>query len=125
MYKNVSPKSDAAFFLNMIPRFLPQGTWLKELTVNFSVESTDSKNSAKSGSSHAIPQPQEEKQVKVNLTGYAFVENINQQLRLVKNLISNMKDNKEFMRFFKNVSFTTETMDLSGYTATYFKINCE
>ena len=125
VYKNVSPKSDAAFFLNMIPRFLPQGTWLKELTVNFSVESTDSKNSAKSGSSHAIPQPQEEKQVKVNLTGYAFVENINQQLRLVKNLISNMKDNKEFMRFFKNVSFTTETMDLSGYAVTYFKINCE
>ncbi len=126
MYKNTPVKSDVTFFLNIIPRFLPQGTWLKELTINFSPESTDSTSFSKSGKSRTtLSQSQKEKQVKINLTGYAFVENVNQQLRLVKNLISNMKNDKEFMRFFKNVNFTTETMDLDGYTVTYFKINCE
>ena len=126
MYKSVPLKSDVAFFLNIIPRFLPPGMWLKELTINSSLESTDSTTLPKLGESRMIPsQPQKEKQMKINLTGYAFVENVNQQLRLVKNLISNMKNDKEFMKFFKNVNFTTETMDLGGYTVTYFKINCE
>lgn len=126
VYKSVPLKSDVTFFLNIIPRFLPQGAWLKELTINFFPGSTDSTNPSRSGEFRAISsQPQKEKQVKINMTGYAFVENTNQQLRLVKNLISNMKNNKEFMRFFKNVSFTTETTELNGYPVTYFKINCE
>lgn len=126
LYKSAPLKSDAAFFLNMIPRFLPPGTWLKELTIDYSPESTDSTAPRPSvDSRRLLAQSQKETPVKIHMTGYAFLENVNQQLRLVKNFISNMKNNKEFMRFFQNVSFTTQTMDLSGYTVTYFKINCE
>lgn len=131
--KNVPLESNAAFFLNMIPRFLPQGIWFKEVTINFSSEDVgpSAKNQipekfAKSGG--MIPFSQQSSQprkVTINLSGYAFLENVNQQLRLVKNLVANIKSNKEFMSFFKNVNFTTDTTELEHYTVTYFKINCE
>ncbi len=119
-YKNVRTESQVAFFLKMIPQLLPEGIWLKDLSIQYlaPAESEDK----------AASETQQKRlfKVLVALSGYAFDRNSSQQIRMVKTLVSRLKENKDFAGFFDDIDLVTaQTQALDENTVTFFRIDCK
>ncbi len=126
-YKSVRTKSDVFFFLSTIPKLLPEGTWITNLTIDFIDQSSNQGNPP-----GATPQSPEGKNLKwpgtkvtLNLTGRVFVENTNHQLRMVKMLVANLKEDKEFASFFEDINFTANASNITKYPLTLFNVKCK
>ncbi len=123
-YKDVRVKSEVAFFLNVIPRMLPDGIWLKELTVNYS----DIEETPTTEGTEVVEEDPNAKTytISVAISGFSFVENINQQIRIVKNLVADLNAKKDFSSYFKTIDLATaQVQKLQDFTVTFFRIECE
>jgi hypothetical protein len=117
-YKHVRTQSHVAFFLKIIPQLLPEGIWLKDLSIEYS-DLIESQMQA------GDPQKRLFK-VLLALNGYAFHENSSQQIRLVKSFVSRLKENKDFFNFFEDIDLVTaQTQALDKYMVTFFRIDCK
>ena len=104
-YKNIRLKSQMSLFLTLVPQLLPDGVWLRDFAIN-----TKNPNDGS---------------LSVTLSGYAYLEDPNQQINLVNTLIDALKTNKEFSKNFKNIRLiSVSRQNLMEYSVTTFNIEC-
>ena len=112
-FKKLRLRSEVSLVLSLVPRLMPDGTWLKDLRISYEEPQTTRKTTDVSALS-------------VIVTGYAYTENPKEQIRLVNNLVRNMRDHPEFSKFFGNIDLdTVKTQTLNEVLVTFFKINCD
>jgi hypothetical protein len=124
-YQSISYTSEAAFLLARIPSLLIEGTWLKELAMEYTDISLADMN-ARKGITEPVEPGAMIRKLKINIGGYAYLKNTNQQIRLINNLINNIKSDQQFTKFFEDVKLlTAQTTELKNQTVTLFRILCE
>lgn len=127
-YKNVRADSHAAYFLGVIPQLLPEGTWLKELRLDYvdpAQESSLPNSSIALNSASQQVLSDKKTTIQVVLDGYAWAASTSQQLRLIKNIVENMKEHKELNQIFKQMELVSaQIQEVDQKTVTQFKIEC-
>ncbi len=102
-YKKIRVKTDVAFLLAHTVRLLPEGVWLKDLSVRYG---TDDK-------------------MTMDISGYAYAPDQNQQLRFVNALVSGLRASTELSRYISGVQLTSmQRENVNNVPVTYFVITC-
>ena len=102
-YKKIRIKTDVAFLLAHMVQSLPEGAWLKSLNVRYGNDDT----------------------VMLDISGYVYTEDPNNQLRLVNGLVEVLRSSKELSRYLSGVQLTSmQRQDINGVAVTYFLITC-
>jgi len=110
-FKTIHLESDISIYVSILPTLLPEGTWLKDLSISYGKPSSRAKKN-KTGLSIAF-------------SGYAYLENTKEQIRLVNDFLRNIKINNDFSETFDRIVLETfNTQALGDYTVTFFKITC-
>ena len=102
-YKDIQVKSNMAFYLVKIPQVLPEGTWLKSWDFVYNEERVNIEESIRTIA-----------RLSMIIEGYAYVENTNEQFRLVNNLLGKLKNTKDIAGSFSKIDLITvrqETLD--------------
>lgn len=121
-YKKIPSQSSAAHFLSAIPNVLPQGTWLETLQITYSDDTFPKEKSLFQDKN----QPQWQPKATLNLDGYVYQEDVNQQIRLINALVADLKNNQNFAPFFESIELVSaQTQTLDGYVVTHFRIACK
>jgi len=120
-YKKIHQKSHISFFMALIPQNLPNGTWLNSIDIFYPLD-------AKQIESDKIKEISETEiffEIKIDLSGYAYLKDSKEQFKLVSTLIKNFKENKIISAIFKDIDLMTiksqRTEDL--FKTTSFKIS--
>lgn len=114
-YKEVRIKSSISFYLRKIPQLLPQGTWLNNLDITYN----DSPSKKGRGAKKVSP-------LAVTLDGYVYLENLNNQFRVVNSLVARFKEEEHFSSSFADIDLVIMRQEnLKNYPVTYFKIVCK
>ena len=102
-YKKIRIKTDVAFLLAHMVQSLPEGAWLKSLNVRYGNDDT----------------------VMLDISGYVYTEDPNNQLGLVNGLVEVLRSSKELSRYLSGVQLTSmQRQDINGVAVTYFLITC-
>ncbi len=113
-YKDIRFKSDLCFYLAKIPNLLLNGTWLR----NFEISYYDA--ASKDNPQRTVSR------LSIILEGFVYRENINEQFRVVNNLVSSLKNTTEFASTFDSVDLVVVRQEsLNNVSVTYFKIACK
>ncbi|MCK5505056.1 MAG: pilus assembly protein PilM, partial [Thermodesulfovibrionia bacterium] len=120
-FRNIRMDSNAASFLLLIPNLLPEGTWIRNLDITYDDSATfdlpDDMVQTVSRRPTRAKTTKEMPTLLIMIEGYAYSENRNQQFRLVNRLLRNLKDNKEFSRFFSDIDVeTTKAQKLNDFS---------
>ena len=122
--KTIRLDSRASLFLAIIPQLLPEGTWIKSLDIQYSNEDTLPMP--------AVPQPETlpsaatPQNLFLDLSGFNYLENTQEQFRQVNQLLKNMQRDKYFARYFKKIELVTvDAQKLEDHTVTFFNIKCQ
>ena len=130
-YKDVRTQSNLAYNLILIPKLLPDGVWLDKFSVEFydkpfinpkapSVTKDNKPGPKKVEFERTIPK------TTVNFAAYAYQQDVNQQLRLVNELVSNLKNDSNFSSQFESIDLlNVRTQDLNSYPVTQFEIRAQ
>ncbi len=120
MLKIFLKKTEMAYVLTKIPKLLPEGVWLADLSVRYNV-SSDSRSALAS----VQPANTQEDGINMELSGYAYTEDSNQQFKMVYALVNVLKSDKAFQKYFRNVSLAAiQREQKTDTTVTSFKITC-
>jgi len=124
-FEKIRTESNITEFLVTIPETLPEGTWIDKLSIIYddpTIETTAPKKIKKKTTPN---QPQTKPIFTMNIEGYAFSENKNNQFRLINTLLKNLKDNATFADYFDDIDLeTTMAQNLNDHSVTSFKIVC-
>ncbi len=116
--KDIQVKSEAALFLNMIPSLMPEGTWLKNIELTYQSKQTERKEKTQDPDKNKF-------NLTIELSGYVYSENMKTQFGLVNTLLINIKGNKDFSNFFRDIVLeTVNAQKLNDFNVTFFKIRC-
>jgi hypothetical protein len=122
-YQDVPQTTMSAKFLDLIPRLLPEGTWLTELEIKHSdviLSQEGTIADKKVAVSEKIAQPT------IEMTGYVFQENVGHQIRLINTFVADLKTEREFSSFFKSIDLlSAQTHTVDGHVVTSFRIVCK
>ncbi|MDD2688760.1 MAG: pilus assembly protein PilM [Candidatus Omnitrophica bacterium] len=89
--------------LDIIPRLMPEGMWLRDFSFS----------------------NQEEDRIELNLEGVIYLGDSNKELTAVNSFISNLKENQEFSGYFKDINIVSVENETSGkLNMTRFSISC-
>lgn len=121
-YHNVPRESMVARFLDLIPRLLPEGTWLTQLEIRHSDEILP-KGETGAGLKTGVPQTMA--RPTIELTGYVFQEDVGRQIRLINAFVADLKSEKTFSILFDSIDLlSAQTQTVDGHLVTAFKIMC-
>lgn len=125
-YRNIPLKSDVAFLLSHIPTLLPKGTWLT--SINISISAADSSTKTRSSRSTALESKTPDKAgagISIDTSGYAFDADINKQIDLINQLITNFKNSPKLTQIFQSINLTkANKQQIEDQTVTAFQIQC-
>ncbi len=124
VYEKTYEPSQMAFILMRIAKVLPAGMWLTEVDVKYLKDkegagtfSLIDPNSASSESSEQI------RFLSLDITGYVYAEDSNQQFKMVYAFVNQLKADKTFQTFAKSVNLANIQSEQSGKdVVTNFKI---
>lgn len=116
-YKAVRVKSNILFLLSSLPSFLPDGSWLTNLTI---APVTESPNSAYKSDNKLFGA-----QVRLDMEGRVFLNDSYQQMHTVQKIVEKLKQDKDFATFFKDISSNAIASTIEKYSVTQFKVNCK
>ncbi|MFH1359594.1 MAG: pilus assembly protein PilM [Candidatus Omnitrophota bacterium] len=120
-YKNVRLKSDAAFYLNRIPDLLPRGAWLTRLKVSYQ----DNNPTSRTRRGREKPSKIITKTT-INMRGYVYTEKPNQQIQVVNDFVSSLRQEPRFQETFEKIfSANARKENLDDYAVTSFEVTCE
>ena len=106
-YKNIRTKSDVANIILRVASNLPQGTLLDTFSISY--DQGDATNA----------------HVTIDMKGNVFKEDPNEEIAVVNQIFSDIKNDKELARFVKSVSLLSLNREESnGRQATAFNIHC-
>jgi len=109
-YKSIQLKSDVAFILLRVASHLPQGAVLSQLNVAYD-QTIDPNNPNKP-------------HVTITMAGDVFKDDPNEEVKVVNQIYSDFKNDKELARFIKTVSISLNLEESNNQQVTGFKINC-
>lgn len=115
-YKDVPRTSDITNYLKKLPTFLPPGAWLNDLRIEYyeAPETTDT------GFLKKVTK------TSIDIDGYVYLPNLDEQIRQVNTMIARMKNDKEFAALFSNIALSNVKKDtVNNYSVTHFRINCK
>ncbi len=119
-YKKIRMETDFSTYLSQIPNILPEGTWLKDLKIEYK-NNKISKRKRRSRKKKKVAS-QEEK-MGLAISGYAFTDEPSAQIPLVSSIITNLKRDDAFSKAFPEVKIlTAQTEKIEEHIVTYFKI---
>ena len=102
-YKAIQVKSDVALMLVHMVRILPEGAWLNNLSVRYGADNKITKN----------------------ISGYAYAEDFNKQLRSINALVTALRSSKELSNIVSGVQLTSmQREEIDNTAVTFFVINC-
>ncbi|OGW98374.1 MAG: hypothetical protein A2Z81_07940 [Omnitrophica WOR_2 bacterium GWA2_45_18] len=116
--ENIRIKSSISHFLSIIPNLLPEGTWIKNFLIIYAkpsqgIQVNDQQSNIKDTLS-------------LELSGFAFLENTQEQFRLVNTFLKKLKDTADFSSFFGNIDLETiKSQKLGSIPVTFFRIKCQ
>ncbi|MDZ4243400.1 MAG: pilus assembly protein PilM, partial [Candidatus Omnitrophota bacterium] len=111
-YKDIRMKSGISNYLSVIPQVLPEGTWLRNWEIRYE-DIRDATNAVTS-------------KISINLDGYVYMQNANEQFRVATQLAAKLGANKDFAKGFSSIDLVTVKQEIvNNYSATYFKIVCK
>jgi len=114
-YQDVTSESDLTYFLETLPALLPEGMWVRSLKVNYYNKQTKDKKHQRN-----IPK------VMMNIDGYAYTEDTNEQFRLVNTFVATLKENEKINRIFESIDLESVRSDtFEEYPVTFFNVKCE
>lgn len=141
LYSDLPTGSEVTYFLVQLTNLLPDGVWID--TVNFSyakgyanfvqpaaqapvLKTTRRGRSAPAPSQKVKVDTLNEFGLIIEIKGYAYMTNINEQFKLVNDLLINIKKREDFSKFFKNIELkTVKSQTLGAYNVTYYEIRCQ
>jgi len=110
-YKAIPLKSSVYKYLSLIPHLLPEGVWLSKLGVRYSEVYWGGKL---------------KQSAFIDITGYAYSKNTDNEISLVNKLIDNLKTDTEFSSKFKKIDLTAIQRDeIEEHQVSYFSITCK
>ena len=112
-YKGVRTKSDLKFYLYKIPELMPYGMWLKSIKIRYSTNKTSTPES-----------PNAESRKIIELQGYVYQDNINDQFKLINQFYSAIKEQAGFKDLFKNIELKTRQEEFQNFPVSFFVITC-
>lgn len=122
-YKNFFTRTEASYVLAAIPRILTEGVWLTNLSIQYVKAPSQPMADAKKVAPVAEAKPDG---VNVEFSGYAYATDPNQQFKLVYGVVSALKSDKGFQKYFSNVSLVSiQSEQREDITVTSFKISCK
>lgn len=105
--KQVRTNSEVNNLMTIIPNLLPEGTWIKDLSIKYDGSKSDAKPA-------------------VSFNGYAYLENTKEQFRLVHKLLTNFQRDKTFSDYFENIDLKSIRVEkLNDFVVTYFELVCK
>jgi Tfp pilus assembly PilM family ATPase len=123
-YKDAYQASEMAYVLTHIAKTLPTGIWLTKMEIKYAKEkigSTASSNPVSSGDPAGLSKLT--KPMTINLSGYAYTSDANEQFKMVYGLVNALKSNTVFTKYFRDVNLAAIQSQQSGdYVLTSFTI---
>lgn len=98
MYNGIHTKSKTAFYILQIPQVLPEGLWLKDLSISYKSKRA---RSGKPG-------------ISLTLNGYAYNPDINEEFRMINNLVPWFNKQKHFGNTFENIVISNSRQEIFG-----------
>jgi hypothetical protein len=122
-YQAIRQKSHIALFLALIPQEFPEGIWMTTLDIYYP------KDAPLINEDGAIEILHKESlyRPRIELSGYAYLDQTKEQFKIVSRLINNFKDNPMLSEIFSNIELKTIKSQRAKnlYETTFFKINFE
>lgn len=114
-YQDIKTTSDVSTLLLQIPQLMPDGTWLRQLTVDYV-----SQREGEGETARTMIKPV------LQIEGYAYLPKTNEQFRLVNNFVSRLKSDTTTQGLFASTDLETVRQEnFKNYFVTYFKLNCK
>ncbi|MCA9409463.1 MAG: pilus assembly protein PilM, partial [Candidatus Omnitrophica bacterium] len=128
-YKNIRVASEITEMLNIIPGVLPKGIWLNDLKVHYFDSLTNLRSHQSVNKRQKRSAKTEEQQINSNpqlqISGYAYLEDIKGQFQLVNKLLNNLKKDNKLSENFENFTLdTVKSQRLGEHSVTFFEITC-
>ena len=115
-YKNVRTQSDLKDYLFKIPSLMPHGMWLKSIKIRY--------DTSKNTTPPAPGSPQPESRKHIELQGYVYQDNINDQFQLINQFYSAIKEQEGIKNLFKNIELKTRQEEFRSFPVSFFVITC-
>ena len=115
--------NEAAHVLAQIPKVLPEGVWLSDMTVYYGNKTSDFSPT----SVNAMPASDAQTDlISVELSGYAYANDSNQQFKKVYALVNVLKSDKVLNRYFRNANLASIQNERNQDSiVTSFRIVCK
>lgn len=126
--KEIRTESKVFTHLTMITQLLPEGVWFQELRIQYLDIPLDPNKIPvdPDASPKAIRYPRYDSKLNLTINGYVYLEDKNQQIRLVNNMVTKLKDNKNFAGKFENINLlNVRSVTLNNYPVTQFDVSCQ
>lgn len=105
-YKSIRVKSDVVFILLKVVGHLPDGALLRELSIKYDQGDTS------------------DARVSISMIGDVFKQDPNEEIKVVHQIFSDFKSDKDLARFIKNVSVSLNLEEAEGRRVVGFIIRC-
>ncbi len=116
-YKNVRTQSHVKRYLYRIPALMPYGMWLKSIKVRYEAPKPSANKSLNA-------EEGEHPRQFIELQGYVYQDNINDQFKLINQFYSAIKEQDEFKDAFKNIDLKTRQEEYRNFQVSFFVITC-
>jgi Tfp pilus assembly PilM family ATPase len=119
--KNIFRKTETAFSLVHLSKMLPQGVWLTDMAMQY----TDAAPASTTGKV-SDPSSKAATAMSLDLSGYAYSKDANEQFRIVYSVVNVLKSDDLFKKYLKSVNLTSiqsEQRDKDNVTS--FKISAK
>ncbi len=114
-YKDVRTTSEIIAYLKKIPTFLPKGAWLNDL----SIEYFETPENTADGMRRVT-------KISIGIDGNVYLPNPDEQIRQINTMVAQMKNDKNFMKSFANVTLSNVKKEsVNNYPVTHFRITCK
>ena len=106
-YKDINIKSDVASTLLRVASLMPQGAWLQDFKIEYAGKGVKNTH------------------LSMDINGYLFKDNLNEQMADVNVLVSAFKNDKVLAKFISNVNLISLKKDkIDDHEVTSFVIHC-
>lgn len=116
-YQHVRTDSDLAVYLYRIPALMPYGMWLKSLKIGYQDVPPERGQTTDTAS--------KVQQRFIELQGYVYQENINEQFLLINTFYSQLKEDDGIKGVFAKFDLKTRQEELNRFNVSSFIVSCK
>jgi hypothetical protein len=120
-YQNIRMKTNVHYYLEKLPRMLPEGGWLDSFNIQYyHATPTDAGRSRGKYANRLILR------LSIMMSGYVYHQNVNEQFRLVNSFVSRLKEDEDFTKSFDTIDLgSINQAVVENFNVARFQINCK